>query len=140
MNFRSKNWYKQKLIVNKLHEKITNQRKDFLHKLNRQIANDYDIVCVENLDMKAMSQCLNFGKSVMDNGWGLFTSYLSYKVKKLVKIDKWFPSSKTCHVCGYKNENLTLNDRNWTCPKCDTQLDRDINAAINIKNQGLLLV
>lgn len=140
MNFRSKNWYKQKLIVNKIHEKITNQRKDFLHKLSRQIANVYDIVCVEDLNMKNMSQSLNFGKSVMDNGWGMFTSYLSYKVKKLIKIDKWFPSSKTCHVCGYKNDNLTLSDRDWTCPDCGTHHDRDINASINILNQGLLLV
>jgi putative transposase len=95
---------------------------------------------VEDLNMKNMSQYLNFGKSVMDNGWGMFIEFLSYKVKKLIKIDKWFPSSKTCHVCGYKNDNLTLSDRDWTCPDCGTHHDRDINASINILNQGLLLV
>lgn len=140
MKLHSNNWYKQKKIVNKIHEKISNQRKDFLHKLSRQIANVCDIVCVEDLNMKNMSQYLNFGKSVMDNGWGMFIEFLSYKVKKLIKIDKWFPSSKTCHVCGYKNDNLTLSDRDWTCPDCGTHHDRDINASINILNQGLLLV
>lgn len=140
MKLYSNNWYKQKKIVNKIHEKISNQRKDFLHKLSRQIANVCDIVCVEDLNMKNMSQYLNFGKSVMDNGWGMFIGFLSYKVKKLIKIDKWFPSSKTCHVCGYKNDNLTLSDRDWTCPACGTHHDRDINASINILNQGILLV
>lgn len=137
----SSNYQKQKIKVARLHEKVANQRKDFLHKLSNQIANDYDIVCIEDLNMKEMGQCLNFGKSVSDNGWGMFTTFLRYKLngrgKVLTKIDKWFPSSKMCHVCGKINNELTLADREWTCKGCKTHHDRDWNAAINIRNEGL---
>jgi putative transposase len=140
----SNNYRRQKLIVAKLHEKVANQRKDFLHKLSNQIANDYDGVCIENLNMKAMSQCLHLGKSVSDNGWGMFTAFLVYKLadkgKSIVKIDKWYPSSKMCNVCGTLNDNLTLSDREWTCDGCNTHHDRDWNAAINIKNEGIRLL
>lgn len=139
----SNNYYKQKLIVAKLHEKVANQRKDFLHKMSNQIANDYDAVCIEDLNMRAMGQCLNLGKSVSDNGWGMFTTFLNYKLsdrgKRIVKIDKWYPSSKACSVCGTINMGLTLKDREWTCEGCGTHHDRDWNAAINIKNEGLRL-
>ena len=143
--YRSNNYYKQKLKVAKIHEKISNQRKDFLHKLSRKITNSYDVVCIENLDMKAMSQALNFGKSVYDNGWGMFTTFLDYKLayegKRLIKIDKWFPSSQICNVCGYKNtQTKDLSLRKWICPVCHTHHDRDINAAINIKNEGMRLL
>ena len=141
----SQNRDKQRLKVAKLHEKVANQRKDFLHKLSRQIANAYDCVCIEDLDMKAMSQALNFGKSVADNGWGMFTVFLKYKLeekgKRLVKIDKFFASSQLCNVCGYKNtKTKDLSVRAWECPECGTHHDRDINAAINIKNEGMRLV
>ncbi|MDR2667019.1 MAG: transposase, partial [Holosporales bacterium] len=93
-----KNREKQRRIVARLHEYIANQRKDFLHKQSRRIANDYDAVCIEDLNMHGMAQSLNFGKSVMDNGWGMFTGFLKYKLeeqgKRLITIDKWFPSSK----------------------------------------------
>ena len=136
---------KQRIKVAKLHEKVANQRKDFLHKQSRQIANAYDCVCIENLDMKAMSQALNFGKSVSDNGWGMFIKFLQYKLeekgKRLIKVDKFFASSQICSVCGYKNsETKNLSIRAWDCPKCGTHHDRDINAAINIKNEGIRLV
>ena len=140
----SNNYYKQKIKVAKLHEKVANQRRDFLHKLSSQIANDYDGVCIEDLNMKAMGQCLKLGKSVADNGWGMFTTFLGYKLsdrgKSIVKIDKWYPSSKTCSVCGAINTELTLKDREWTCRGCGTHHDRDWNAAINIKNEGLRLL
>ena len=124
---------------------MANQRKDFLHKQSRQIANAYDCVCIENLDMKAMSQSLHFGKSVSDNGWGMFTAFLQYKLeemgKRLIKVDKFFASSQLCNVCGYKNtKTKDLSVRAWDCPKCGTHHDRDINAAINIKNEGMRLV
>lgn len=138
----SNNRNKQSKRVAKLHEKVANQRKDFLHKQSRKMVSDYDCVCIENLNMKAMAQALNFGKSVADNGWGIFVTFLQYKLadvgKKLVKIDKFFASSQTCNVCGYKNtatKNLSI--RVWDCPKCGTHQDRDINAAINIKNEGM---
>ena len=141
----SSNRNKQRIKVAKLHEKVANQRKDFLHKQSRQIANAYDCVCIENLDMKAMSQALNFGKSVSDNGWGMFTAFLQYRLeemgKRLIKVDKFFASSQICSVCGYKNsETKNLSIRAWDCPKCGTHHDRDINAAINIKNEGMRLV
>lgn len=141
----SKNRDKQRTKVAMLHEKVANQRKDFLHKQSRQIANVYDCVCVENLNMKAMSQTLNFGKSVSDNGWGMFVTFLQYKLeeqgKKLVKIDKFFASSQICSCCGYKNsETKNLSLREWDCPQCGKHHDRDINAAINIRNEGMRLV
>jgi putative transposase len=139
----SKNRNKQRLRVARLHEHIVNQHKDFLHKQSRQITNAYDAVCIEDLDMKAMLQALNFGKSVSDNGWGMFVNMLSYKLtergKQLVKIDKWYPSNKTCSVCGCVNNALTMKDRQWTCEGCGTHHDRDKNAAINIGNEGLRL-
>ena len=138
----SSNRNKQRIRISKLHEKIANQRKDFLHKQSRQIANVYDCVCIENLNMKAMSQSLNFGKSVSDNSWGMFTVFLKYKLeeagKRLVKIDKFFASSQLCNVCGYQNsETKDLSVREWTCPYCKTHHNRDVNAAINIRNEGM---
>lgn len=141
----SKNRDKQRIKVAELHEKVANQRKDFLHKQSRQIANAYDCVCIEDLDMKAMSQALNFGKSVSDNGWGMFVVFLKYKLedmgKQLIKIDKFYASSQICSVCGYQNpETKNLSVRIWDCPQCGTHHDRDVNAAINIKNEGIRLV
>lgn len=139
----SNNRNKQRIKVAKLHEKIANQRLDFLHKQSRQITNAYDLVCIEDLNMQAMSQALKFGKSVADNGWGMFVNMLTYKLceqgKQLVKIDKWFPSSKTCSVCGCKKDELSLSERTYICD-CGNILDRDINAAINIKNEGIRML
>ena len=96
---KSNNYYKQLKKIAKICEHITNQRKDFLHKLSRQITNAYDAVCIEDLNMKAMSQCLNFGMSVHDNGWGMFVRMVEYKLeksgKKLIKVDKFFASRET---------------------------------------------
>ena len=141
----SKNRDKQRIRVAKLHEKVSNQRKDFLHKQSRQITNACDCVCIEDLDLKAMSQSLNFGKSVMDNGWGMFTAFLKYKLeeqgKRLVKVDSFFASSQICNICGYKNpETKNLAVRAWDCPQCGKHHDRDVNAAINIRNEGMRLV
>lgn len=141
----SKNRNKQRIRVAKMHEKVSNQRKDFLHKLSRKVADNYDCVCIENLDMKSMAQALNFGKSVADNGWGMFVTFLQYKLekmgKKLIKVDRFFASSQICNVCGYKNpETKNLSVRAWDCPECGTHHDRDVNAAINIRNEGMRLV
>lgn len=140
----SKNRNKQRIKVAELHEKVANQRKDFLHKLSKQITNAVDVVCIEDLNMKGMSQALNFGKSVSDNGFGLFVSMLDYKLreqgKQLVKIDKWFPSSKMCSECGEVKDSLLLSERTYHCKACDTILDRDYNASMNIRNEGMRLV
>lgn len=141
----SSNRNKQRIKVAKLHEKVANQRKDFLHKLSRQITNAYDCICIEDLNMKAMSRSLRLGKSVSDNGWGMFTAFLKYKLEEqgkiLIRVDKFFASSQTCSVCGYQN-NATkdLSIREWDCPQCGTHHDRDVNAAINIKNEGMRML
>jgi putative transposase len=136
----SNRYNKQRVKVAKVHEYISNQRKDFLHKESRKIANNYDLVCIEDLDMQEMSKHFNFGKSIADNSWRMFITFLKYKLeeqgKHLVIINKWFPSSKTCNVCKEINHNLTLNQREWIC-KCGVKLNRDFNAAINILNFGL---
>ncbi|MDD4238133.1 MAG: RNA-guided endonuclease TnpB family protein [Desulfotomaculaceae bacterium] len=135
----SKNRDKQRRKVAKLHEKVANQRKDFLHKLSRQITNAYDAVVIEDLNMRGMAQCLHLAKSTNDNGFGMLKTFLAYKLaeqgKRLVTIDKWFPSSKLCRFCRTANSELMLADRVWTC-SCGKVLERDINAAINIKNEG----
>ena len=138
----SNNYHKQRRKIALIHEKIANQRKDFLHKESRQIANAYDCVCIEDLNMKAMSQSLNFGKSVSDNGWGMFTAFLQYKLekggKRLIKVDRFYASSQLCSVCGYKNkETKDLSVREWICPECGTHHNRDVNAAVNILHEGM---
>ena len=140
----SNNRNKQKLKVAKLHQKIANQRKDFLHKTSRKLVNQYDVIIIEDLNMKAMSQTLNLGKSVSDNSWGMFTTFLKYKLenegKKLVRINKWFPSSKKCNECGEINQELKLSDREWICKECGCLIDRDYNAAKNIRDEGIKLL
>lgn len=143
MKYGSNNYQKQRLRVARLQERIANQRKDWIHKLSTQLANDYDYICVEDINMQNMAQSLNLGKSTNDNGFGMFRTILAYKLadkgKELIKIDKWFPSSKMCRFCGTINKNLTLADRIWTC-ECGKTLNRDENAAINIMNVGLSMV
>ena len=138
----SARWNKQRLVVAKLHEKVANQRMNFLHHKSKELATNYDAVIIEDLDMKGMSQALNFGKSVHDNGWGMFTTFLAYKLKEqgkqLVKIDKWFPSTKKCSCCGAEKP-VKLSERTYRC-SCGYVADRDYNSAINIKNEGIRLL
>ena len=135
-----KNRNKQRQKVAKLHEKVANQRKDYLHKMSRKIANIYDAIAIEDLNMRGLAQGLRLAKSTNDNGFGMLKTFLEYKLaeqgKQLVVIDKWFPSSKLCRFCDTVNKELTLADRIWTCQECGIMLDRDVNAAINIKNEG----
>lgn len=144
---KSSNRYKKQLLkIAKLQEHVANQRKDFLHKLSRQLSKDYNAVCIEDLNIIALSnKGFGNGKATFDNAWGMFTAMLNYKLqeqgKQLVKIDKFYPSSQTCSVCGYINKEVkNLNVRKRECPGCGTVHDRDINAAINIKNEGLKLL
>jgi putative transposase len=138
----SSNWHKQRIRVANIHEKVVNQRKNFLHHQSKELARNYDAVIIEDLDMKGMAQVLKFGKSVADNGWGMFTSFLKYKLneqgKRLIKIDKWFPSTKTCSSCGSVRE-ITLSERTYQCT-CGLTLDRDYNSALNIKKEGIRLL
>ena len=139
----SNNYYKQLLVVNKLHRHIANQRLDSLHKISTEIANQYDVVCVESLNMRSMAnKGFGNGKATYDNGYGMFLRMLEYKLsdrgKYFVKIDKWFPSSQLCSCCGSRKK-LELSDRKYVCT-CGFEIDRDLNAAINIKNEGLRLL
>ena len=140
---KSNNYLKQLKKVNKIHAYIKNSRKDFLHKLSTEIANQYDCICTETLDLKAIAnKKRNLGKSTYDNGFGMFLTMLAYKLEErggyLIKVDKFFPSTKTCSCCG-KLKPLELNERTYTC-ECGNVIDRDINAAINIKKEGLRLL
>lgn len=140
-----RNYKKTKLKVSKLHEHIANQRKDFLHKLSTSITKMYDVICVENIDMKAISMGLKLGKSTMDNGFGMFREMLLYKQKRisyhlLVFADRYYPSSKLCSKCYHKNDNLALSDRIYKCPKCGNVIQRDHNAALNLRNEALRML
>ena len=142
---KSNNYIKQYHKVNKIYRKISNQRLDNLHKLSTEIANRYDVVCVESLDMKNLSN-RNFGngKATMDNGYGMFLNMLEYKLtdrgKHFIKVDKWFPSSQMCSCCGeVHSEMKDLSIRRLKC-NCGLSLNRDYNSAINIKNEGLRIL
>ncbi len=140
---KSNNYLKQLKKVNKIHRHISNQRLDNLHKKSTEIANQYDIVCVESLNMRSMSnKGFGNGKATLDNGYGMFLSMLEYKLndrgKYFIKIDKWYPSSQLCSCCGSRKK-LTLQERIYKC-NCGLTMDRDLNAAINIKNEGLRLL
>lgn len=132
----SNNYQKQRLKVAKLHEKIANQRKDLLHKVTTYLATTYETVCIEDLNVSGMVKNHNLALAISDCGWGMFRQFLEYKVKDLRVIGRFEPSSKLCNVCGDKNDNLKLSDRKWTCSN-GHELDRDENAAINIKKFGL---
>jgi putative transposase len=141
--FKSKNYNKQKIKVQKIHLHISNQRKDFSYKEANKLTNEYDIICFEDLNLANLSRTLHLGKSTYDNGFGFFRTIVeqkcSQKGKLFIKVNKWFPSSKTCHCCGYINKDLTLNDREWVCPQCHSIVSRDKNAAMNIRDEGLKL-
>ncbi len=140
----SKGWQRQKQKISEIQLHIANQRKDWLHKESRKLANAYDAICVEDMDLRALGQCLHLAKNQQDNGFGMFRTFLKYKLeemgKQFVKIDKWYPSSKTCHSCGYVHNELQLTERTWICPNCGTHHNRDYNAAINIKEAGTALL
>lgn len=140
----SSNYYKQKVKVAGISAHVANQRKDFLHKESTKIANSYSVVCVEDLNLKNISNKKHhLGKSTHDNGFGMFRTMLEYKLaergKYFVKVSKWFPSTQLCSACGYQNVALKgdLKTRKWCCPACGTYHDRDVNAAINLMNEGL---
>lgn len=143
---KSKGWIKQHKRVAKIQKHIANQRKDFLHKESKYLADTYSGIAVEDIDMKALSnKGFGNGKATLDNSYGEFRRQLEYKLsaqgKPFVKVDKWFPSSQLCSCCGYQNKELkNLSIRKWKCPKCGAEHDRDINASINIYNEGLRIL
>lgn len=139
--FEAKNYQKQKRKVARLHEKVMNQRTDFLNKLSTEIIKNHDIICIEDLNIKGMLRNHKLAKSISDVSWSKFVTKLQYKAdwygREIIKIDKWFPSSQICSECGHTDGKKSLDIREWTCPICHTQHDRDINASINILTEGL---
>jgi putative transposase len=140
----SSNRHKARKKVARVHRKITNCREDFLHKLSRRIVNENQVIVVENLNVKGMMQNHCLAKSIQGVGWGMFCTMLKYKAEMEGKIyqevDRFFPSSKTCHVCLNQVGSLPLDVRHWTCEHCHTNLDRDVNAAINLRDEGLRIL
>ena len=139
----SKNREKARRKVARLHARIADRRKDFLHKLTTRLIHENQVVCVESLAVKNLLQNEHLAKAIADVGWGELLRQLEYKAawygRALIKIDRWYPSSKTCSACGYVLEALDLEERAWTCPQCGTPHDRDTNAAQTILAEGLRL-
>jgi len=137
----SNNRKKYRYKLAKIHEKISFQRKDFLHKLSSRIVRENQSICIEDLNVKGIVQNSRLSKSISDVGWGEFRRQLEYKSywygANLITIGRFEPSSQICNNCGYRNHDLKLSQRIWTCPECKTKLDRDINAAKNIKDLGI---
>lgn len=135
-----KNYQKSMRKIQKLHVKIKHQRHDYLQKLSTELVSRYDVIVVEDINLRAMGGCLSLGKNLHDNGFGLFREMLAYKLWKkgscLVRIDRMYPSSKTCSVCGAVKQDLKLSDRIYICPECGCFIDRDYNAAVNIREEG----
>jgi putative transposase len=134
---------KQRLKVARIYEKVRNTRTDLLHRVSAQITNAYDVICVEDLNIKGMLRNRKLAKHISDASWGLFVRLLEYKAdwnnKRVVKINRFYPSSKICYECGWIHQDLELSERTWTCPNGHT-LDRDLNAAKNILQEGLSLL
>lgn len=139
------NWNKQKIKVARIHEHIQNARKDYLHKISTDIVKNHDIIGIEDLQVSDMLKDRKFSKGISEVSWSEFRTMLEYKSswygKTVIAVAKNFPSSQLCSDCGYKHKDVkNLSLRKWTCPKCDTKHDRDINASINLKNEALRLL
>ena len=136
----SKNYEKMKIKVAKCHRKIANKRNDYLHNISSYLVNNYKTICLEDLNVNGMLKNHHLARAIQDASWGEFTRQLQYKSDwngdNIIYIGRFEPSSKTCSVCGYVNNDLKLSDRKWTCPQCGTKHDRDVNAAINIKEMA----
>lgn len=140
----SKNQEKARLKLATAHEKLSNKRKDNLHKITTKLIKENDIICIENLNVKGMAKNHHLAKTIQDASFGTLISMLKYKAKwhnrQIIEIGRFYPSSKICNYCGNKMDYMGLEVREWTCPVCGEHHDRDVNAAINIKNEGLRIL
>ncbi|MGZ7108764.1 MAG: RNA-guided endonuclease TnpB family protein, partial [Methanobacterium sp.] len=137
----SNNYYKQKHVISRIHERITNIREDFQHKLSYKIVCENQAIAIEKLNIKGMIKNHYLAQSISDAGWYNFIKKLKYKAewhgKTILELGQFEPSSKICSKCGYHKDDLKLLHRTWTCPQCRTTHDRDVNAAVNIKDFSL---
>lgn len=140
----SNNRRRARLELSRFHERVANRRKDYTHKFTTRIVRENQTVCVEDLNVKGMESNHSLAKSVVSASFGEIVRQLEYKCKwhgrEFVKVGRWFPSSKTCNHCGHKYSELTLKDREWTCPNCGAVIDRDYNAALNIRDEGMRIL
>jgi putative transposase len=140
----SKSRDKARLLVARVHERVSNVRQDYLHKLSRKLVDDNQVIVVESLNTKGMVRNHKLALAISDVGWGMFVNFLQYKLdregKVLIEIDRWFPSSKLCSNCHYQIGEMPLDVRSWICPSCGTHHDRDGNAAINIRAEGIRML
>ena len=140
----SANYRRQQRKVARIYRKIADQRSDYIHKTSREIANRFDVIGIEDLNMVAMSRVLRFGSAVFDNGWSLFVHCLTYKAEEqggiVTKVGRSYPSTKRCSQCGIVNQEIRLGDRSWTCPSCGAFHDRDKNAAENIRQEAVRIM
>lgn len=139
----SKNRSKARLLLAKQYEKITNQRNDFLHKITNKLISENQVIVCENLNVKGMQQNHKLARAISSVSWSKFFTMLEYKAKwngnEIIKVDTFYPSSKTCNHCGYINKDLKLSDRVWECPNCHNEIQRDENASKNILQKGIEL-
>jgi len=140
----SKSRDKARKLVARVHERVSNVRQDYLHKLSRKLVDENQVIVVESLNTKGMVRNHKLAKAISDVGWGMFVNFLSYKLEKegkvLIEIDRWFPSSKLCSNCHYQVDGMPLEVRAWTCPSCGTHHDRDGNASANIRAEGIRIL
>lgn len=140
----SANYRRQQKRIARIYREIADQRRDYVHKASREIANRFDVIGIEDLNMVAMSRTFRFGSAVADNGWALFVHCLTYKAEehggKVVKVSRSYPSTKRCSQCGAVNQEIRLEDRAWACPSCGAFHDRDKNAAENIRQEAVRII
>jgi len=135
---------KARRLVARVHERVANTRRDYLHKLSRRLVNENQVLAVEDLHVKGMVRNPNLAKAISDAGWGMFTRFAEYKCqwdgKGFVRTNRFYPSSKACNVCGTIHDGLDLNTRVWACRRCQTLHDRDKNAACNIRDEAIRMI
>jgi putative transposase len=140
----SNNWNRARIRLAKVYKKINDRKQYYLHSISNSLIDENQVICMEDLNVKGMSKNHNLAENILEMNFGEFRRMLEYKAswynRKIVFVDRFYPSSKTCHNCGYVNKELTLNDREWICPHCGEVISRDYNAALNILDEGMRII